>query len=128
MKKLLLLSLLVVSLSIVSQAQMVMLRIRTDQSAYTRYQDVRIHVDAFNQDGSRADCTANVHITNGKSFDVTWGFGYLGKDYPQVDPVIDFWQTKSKGQYTVTVTTVPGTGGTSATSKPFTDSTSFTVQ
>ena len=127
MKKLLLLCILVVSLGIVSQAQLVTLRIWTDQSAYSRYQDVKIHVDAFNQDGSRANCTANMHITNGKAFDVTWGFGIVGSDYPAVQPVVDFWQSKSKGLYTVTVTTVPGTVGGSPT-KTFTESTSFVVQ
>lgn len=127
MKKLLLLSLLVVSLVTVSQAQLASLRIWTDQSAYSRYQDVQIHVDAFNADGSRADCTADVHITNGKNFDVTWGIGLLASDYPAVQPIVDFWQTKSKGVYTVSVLTYPQTAG-GASAKQFTASTSFSVQ
>ena len=128
MKKLLLLSLLVVSLVTVSQAQLASLSISTDKGTYSKYQDVQIRVDAFNADGSRADCIADVHITNGKNFDVTWGFGIVGADYPAVQPVIDFWQTKSRGAYTVTVSTYPGTSAGASTLRQFTASTTFSVQ
>lgn len=120
MKTLVLFAILLFASSTFAQGPLASLHIWTDKATYSRTEDVKIHIDAFDAQGNRADCTADMHITNHKNFDVTWGFGILGSDYPAVQPIVDFWQARGKGTYDVTVVTYPD--------KKFTASAHFIVQ